>query len=256
MQPNLSYYLRILEPPNQTIMQEDTSKPSGFDWETMLRGSEDWNFHWEIILRTFVMFVVILCALSILGKRGVKQLSVFELVIIIGFGSAAGDPMFYKDVGLVNAIVVLASIVIFYKITTHLVFKNSKIEQLVEGKAICLVNEGKFSIVNFNKETLGYDEFFAEMRLKSVSHLGQVEKAILEVSGEVSLYFYTDDEVRHGLPILPDLYAEKNHSILSPGIYSCSFCGFTEKIEPTQKHICPECHKDEWVKSIDKKRIA
>lgn len=237
-------------------MQESSAPETGFDWETILKGSEDWSFHWEIILRTFVMFIVILAALSVLGKRGVKQLSVFELVIIIGFGSAAGDPMFYKDVGLVNAVVVLSSIVLFYKITTHLVFKNNKIEQLIEGKAILLVEDGKFSFDNFNKETLGYDEFFAEMRVKSVSHLGQVERAIIEVSGEVSLYFYTDADVRFGLPILPNLYEEKHKSILSPGMYSCSFCGFTEHIVPTDSHICKECRKDEWVKSIDKRRVT
>ncbi|MBD3581407.1 YetF domain-containing protein [Flavobacterium selenitireducens] len=237
-------------------MQENATPSEGFDWETFLRGSEDWSFHWEIVLRTAIMYVVILCALSVLGKRGVKQLSVFELVIIIGFGSAAGDPMFYKDVGLVNAVVVLSSIIILYKITTHLVFKSEKFEQLIEGKPICLVNDGKFSISNFNKENLGYDEFFAEMRVKSVSHLGQIEKAIIEVSGEVSLYFYADADVRFGLPILPELYAEKHRSILSDGIYSCSFCGHTEQIAPTDTHICPECKRQEWVTSIDKKRIS
>lgn len=237
-------------------MQENSTQTSGFDWEAFLRGNEDWSFHWEIMLRTFIMYIVILCALSVLGKRGVKQLSVFELVIIIGFGSAAGDPMFYKDVGLINAIVVLGSIIVLYKITTHLVFKSEKFEQLIEGKPICLIKEGKFSIDNFNKENLGYDEFFAEMRVKAVSHLGQVEKAFIEVSGEVSLYFYADDDVRFGLPILPDLYAEKHRSILSDAIYSCSFCGFTEKIAPADVHTCPECGRKEWVRSIDRKRIA
>lgn len=237
-------------------MQEETSKNTRFDIETIFRGSEDWGFHWEIIFRTVIMYIIILAALSVLGKRGVKQLSVFELVIIIGFGSAAGDPMFYKDVGLFNAIVVLGCIIVLYKITTHLVFKSRKIEELIEGKPICLVDNGKFAISNFNKEPLGYDEFFAEMRIKGVSHLGQVEKAIIEVSGEVSLYFYADKDVKFGLPILPELYAEKHKSILSEGKYSCSFCGFTDDTKATDKHMCPICKKDEWVKSIDKKRIT
>jgi len=164
--------------------------------------------------------------------------------------------MFYREVGLFNAFVVLASIVIFYKITTHVVFKNKKIEQLIEGKSICLVDHGKFSIDNFNKEPLGYDEFFAEMRTNSVAHLGQVRKAIIEVSGEVSLYYYPDDMVKFGLPILPEFYAEKHSQIMSKGFYSCSFCGFTDELEPTDNHICPECRKNEWVKAIDWKRIS
>jgi uncharacterized membrane protein YcaP (DUF421 family) len=61
----------------------------------------------EVALRTFFMFFVILTSLRILGKRSVAQLSVFELGVIIGLGSAAGDPMFYKDVGLLPGVVVL-----------------------------------------------------------------------------------------------------------------------------------------------------
>lgn len=237
-------------------MQTSPPATEDFDFATMLKGAEDWGFHLEIILRTITMYCVILFALSILGKRGVKQLSVFELVIIIGFGSAAGDPMFYKDVGVLNAITVLLMIVLLYKITTYFVFKSPTIEKFIEGEPICLIDDGKFSISNFNKEPLGYDEFFAEMRTKSVSHLGQIEKAIIEVSGEVSIFYYEDKEVKYGLPILPGLYAEKHCQILSPGTYSCSFCGHTEKIAPTDRHICPECRKSEWVTSINKRRIT
>lgn len=70
-----------------------------FDLKQILLGSEEWSFLLETVLRTSIMFLIIIFGLRLLGKRGVKQLSVFELVVIIGLGSAAGDPMFYKDVG-------------------------------------------------------------------------------------------------------------------------------------------------------------
>ena len=57
---------------------------AGFDWKVLLLGGEEWSFLPETMLRTSIMFLVILTALSLLGKRGVKQLSVFELVVIIG----------------------------------------------------------------------------------------------------------------------------------------------------------------------------
>src|SRR5688572_25563851 len=141
-----------------------------FSWKELLLGSEEWNFLPEVIIRTLVMFTIILVSLSILGKRGVKQLSVFELVVIIGLGSAAGDPMFYKDVGLIPAIIVFIIIISLYSWVTHWVGKSKKIEQLVEGKPICLVKDGRFAIDNFSKEALGQDEFFSELRLKGVSH--------------------------------------------------------------------------------------
>jgi len=227
-----------------------------FELGKILKGEEEWIFLIEIALRTIIMFVAILITLAILGKRGVKQLSVFELVIIISLGSAAGDPMFYKEVGILSAFTVFIFIILCYKLTTFLALKSDKFEKMIEGKPICLVKNGRFSITNFKNEPLGYDEFFAEMRQHSISHLGQIEMALIEVSGEISLYYYKDEEVKFGLPILPHLYEEQHAQIMRKDIYSCSFCGNTETIEETDKHLCSTCSKDKWVKSINNTRIT
>src|SRR6188768_2352048 len=115
-----------------------------FNWKELLLGSEEWNFLPEVAIRTLVMFTIVLISLRILGKRGVKQLSVFELVVIIGLGSAAGDPMFYKDVGLLPALIVFSMIISLYLLVTFFVGKNKKFEALIEGKPICLISNGSF----------------------------------------------------------------------------------------------------------------
>ena len=224
------------------------------DWEQILLGEEKFDFLIEVALRTTIMYVTILLSLKALGKRGVKQLSVFELVIIIGLGSAAGDPMFYNDVGILSAIVVFVVVILLYKLTTLLVTKSEAADRLIEGEPICLVEDGKFSIANFDKEPLGYDEFFSEMRQQSVSHLGQVEQAFIEVTGNISLYFYDDESVKYGLPILPKLYNSRSEHVAVAGIYSCSFCGFTQSLD-VGKHRCSVCQKNHWVKSLNNKRV-
>lgn len=161
----------------------------GFNWKQLLLGNEEWGFLPEVLLRSFIMFLIILTALRILGKRGVKQLSVFELVVIIGLGSAAGDPMFYKDVGLVPAIIVFIVVVGLNTLITYLIGISKKFEKLIEGAPVCLIESGVFSIENFKKEILGEDEFFAELRMQGVSQLGQIEQAIEESSGNISIFF-------------------------------------------------------------------
>src|SRR5688572_31804658 len=116
----------------------------GFDWKKLLLGDEEWSFLPETVLRTFIMFLVILTSLRLLGKRGVKQLSVFELVVIIGLGSAAGDPMFYKNVGILPAIIVFTMVVSLYSLITYLIGTNKKFEVLIEGKPVRLIHEGAF----------------------------------------------------------------------------------------------------------------
>lgn len=228
---------------------------SAFDLNTLLLGSEDWSFLPEVILRTFTMFIIIVVSLRILGKRGVKQLSVFELVVIIGLGSAAGDPMFYKDVGILPALIVFVLIVSFYTLITYMVGRNKKFEILVEGKPVRLIKDGVFSIDNFTKEALGADEFFSELRLQGVSHLGQIEQAIEESSGNISIFYYPEEEVKHGLPIMPGSLETSQQKIHDPDHYSCIFCGYTEKLKPAAKYTCPTCKKYKWVKASNKKRI-
>lgn len=224
--------------------------------EQIFLGDEDWNFIPEIMFRTLIMYVVVLVGLRVLGKRGVKQLSIFELVVIIGLGSAAGDPMFYKEVGIMSAVAVFFVIVVAYKITSYFVGKSKKFEILLEGSCTCVVEHGRFAIENFKKEALAQDEFFAELRLKGVSHLGQVHLAILETTGDISIYYYKDDDVKFGLPILPALFAHKHQLIKHKDYYSCSFCGLTKLLEPSSKTICTCCEKDKWVKSINIQRVT
>src|SRR5215210_2054840 len=125
-----------------------------FSLKELLMGKEDWNFLFETALRSLIMFFMILVGLRLLGKRGVKQLSIFELVVIISLGSAAGDPMFYKEVGILPAVIVFAIIVACYTLIVYLVGKNKRFEKILEGKPVCLIKDGVFSIVNFSNEAI------------------------------------------------------------------------------------------------------
>lgn len=226
-----------------------------FDWQRILVGDLAYDFTLEVIFRSAIMFIVLLLTLKFTGKRGVKQLSVFETVIIIALGSAAGDPMFYEDVGMVHAIAVFVVVIVFYRAVTWLTGKNKRFEEFIEGKTECLIADGKFSLSTFKKESLAQDEFFAELRFRSVEHLGQVRHAYLETSGEVSVFFYENEDVGYGLPIRPELFLNKTKYIPAEGVYSCAFCGKTEE-KITGKSKCSSCGKEEWVESINTLRIT
>lgn len=226
-----------------------------FEWNRLLFNELPEIFLLEVIFRSTVMFTILLLTLKLAGKRGVKQLSIFETVIIIALGSAAGDPMFYEDVGIIPAAIVFMVIIILYRAVTWLTGKSKRFEEFIEGKTECLINEGKFSISSFKKETLAQDEFFSELRVRSIEHLGQVKHAFIEPSGEVSVFFYEDKDVKYGLPILPALFNDKSKTILNNGIHACTFCGHTEEQKPgTAK--CKICQKEEWVPAIKTLRIT
>lgn len=225
------------------------------EWKTLLLGEEKWNFLTEVALRSFVMFLVIVLTLRLLGKRGIKQLSVFELGVIIGLGSAAGDPMFYKDVGLLPGIIVFIMIIGLYKLIAFLINRSDRFEQFMEGTPTSIIEKGCFIVENFKKEPIAMDELFSQLRLKSVSHLGQIEEAIIETNGEVSVFYTPNDQVDYGLPIIPSLSKEKLQSITEAGHYACTYCGNTEFLTPALHTNCQKCNKQEWLKAINHRRI-
>lgn len=72
----------------------------------------------EIILRTTCMFLLIIILLRLTGRRGVRQLTLFEVAMILALGSAAGDSMFQKEIPVFYAIVVFGIVLVWYKSIT------------------------------------------------------------------------------------------------------------------------------------------
>ncbi|WP_225587060.1 DUF421 domain-containing protein [Algoriphagus sp. Y33] len=208
----------------------------------------------EVILRTTIMFFIVLFVLRLSGKRGIKQLSVFELAIIISLGSAAGDPMFYEDVAILPAILVFVVVISLYKLITYLTGRFEKVEKFVEGKPIKLIESGKIVYKAFRKESLAYDELFSQLRQQHVSQLGQVKFAYLETSGDLSVFCFPDEDVMPGLPILPDVYAFPCKDFRIGFNYCCTHCG-------ELKHLggkgasCEICGENEWLLASEERRL-
>ncbi|MFC6101640.1 Uncharacterized membrane protein YcaP, DUF421 family [Olivibacter domesticus] len=225
------------------------------DWSKIFLNDLNFSLALEIILRTFVMFVLILTILRLSGKRGIRQLSLFEVAIILSLGSAAGDPMMTEDMAIIPSVIVFLTIILLYRTLTFLTAKRENIEKLVEGKPIYIVEDGMLALEGIKRDTLAKDEFFSELRQYGIEHLGQVKTAILETSGSVSVYYFPDDSVKPGLPILPKLYEKRSPKISISGLHACSFCGNVVSIQ-NDSHKCMRCESDEWVETLSSKRIV
>lgn len=228
-----------------------------FDLKRMLLPEEvDFTFLFEVAFRTFFMFGILLVFLKLSGKRSIAQLSLFEIALIVGLGSAAGDPMFYHDVGLLPILVVFLVIGLLYKALTILTLKSEKAEKLIEGKTEPLLRNDLMITENLDSQALSYDEFFGFLRMMHVEHLGQIRAAYHEINGDISIFFYTDEEVKPGLPILPEALRFSFSTIESEGMHSCTKCGFTGNYKAGVSPKCVICSNDKWVRSSRSKRIS
>lgn len=222
------------------------------NWSAIFLSDLDLPYAVEIAIRTLLMFTFILIMLRLSGKKGVRQLSLFEVAIIIALGSAAGDPMFNQGMGILSSLLVFTVILIFYRTITYFTSKSEGFENLIEGEPMYIIEDGRFTMQE--EHTFAKDEFFAEMRSRGVEHVGQVKTAILETNGTVSFFFFADDDVRPGLPVLPKAYRMKNVEITNAGKYACTYCAEVDNIEHNQS--CVRCGHKEWVPALETLRIT
>lgn len=226
------------------------------DWHRILFSDQPYSFFIEILIRTPLMFLAVVFVLRFTGKRGVQQLSIFEMVMIITLGSAAGDSMFYDNVGILHAVAVFALVLGVYRLLVWLIIKFDKFEVLMEGKPIYIIRDGKMCLQELNSKELGSDEFFAALRGQNVDQLGQVKCAVLEDTGSLSVFYFPDEEVIPGLPILPDEYNKRSIQIKDAGLYACMKCARTYELQPGNEIVCPVCKNKYWVEAIHRKRIT
>ena len=226
------------------------------DWKMFFVGEHEPLFLLEVFIRSVLMFLVILVALRILGKRSVSQLSVFELGVIIGLGSAAGDPMFNQDVGLLPCLVVFGVIIGMSRLLTFIINKSDKLEKKLEGKPTYLVEDGQLLYKEFKSEPVAQNELFSQLRLSNVSHLGQIRTAIIESNGGISILYLDDKDVRWGLPVLPHLIEHPLTAINKNGQYACIECSLTQELPAGPTPVCPQCNCQKWVAAENEKRIS
>ena len=211
-----------------------------------LMGEESWLFLAEVLLRSFIGFITVIFAMKVTGKRGVRQLSLFEIVIILTLGSAAGDIAFYKEVGILPAVLTILSIVTLYRLVTFILLKSKAIGKMIEGEPITIIEDGRFTASIIKNENISFDEFYMEMRQCGIEHLGQVRVAVLEVNGTVSIFRNEGKEVKPGLNILPDIIKNLYKTIPAEGLYSCIHCGYTTLHHQSASPECVDCCHKTW----------
>jgi uncharacterized membrane protein YcaP (DUF421 family) len=227
------------------------------DLARMFIGDEPPLFLLEVALRTTIIFVYTLLLLRVLGKRGVAQLSLFEVTIIIGLGSAVGDPMFQADVPLLHGMVVIGVIVLLYRLFMSFVRKSERFERFVEGDPSCVVAEGRLELAALDKERLSQEELFEILRVSGIMQLGEVKRAFLEQSGTLSVFAFAPRQVKSGLPIVPPWDIEEPRSFAvgdhttPPGEYACFTCGqLASHGSATPLPACPRCKGARWTFAV------
>ena len=221
-----------------------------FDWPRLLWGDAPPLFALEIVFRTIVVYAYALLLLRWLGSRTVGQLSTVEFLLVIALGSAVGDPMFYPDVPLLHALVVVTVVVLANKGLDLLIARFKRAERLIDGIPEEVIRDGVIRKRFLASSSLGSSELFQQLRERGVDQLGQVKHAYIESDGNLTV-FRSRLDARAGLSIVPPWEVEKPPEAAA-GLLACLRCGTVQEGAGT----CPHCGHRRWTPALTERRFA
>ena len=138
-------------------------------------------------VRAIIIYIIVLVVMRLMGKREIGQLQPFELVISIMIADLASIPMTDTGVPIFNGIVPILGLLAMHLVITVLNIKSVSIRKITCGKPTILVYRGKIDEEALKKERFTVSELQERLRGKDVFNLGDVEYAILETSGQITV---------------------------------------------------------------------
>lgn len=138
-------------------------------------------------VRAIFLYIIVLIVMRMMGKREIGQLQPFELVISIMIADLASTPMSETGIPITNGIIPILGLLVMHLCISFFNLKSTKAREILCGKPRILIYRGKIDEKALIKERFTINELEERLRGKDVMSLSDVEYAILETNGEISV---------------------------------------------------------------------
>lgn len=174
-----------------------------------------------IFTRTLIIYIILLCAIRILGKRQLGELEMSELTSTILISEIASMPIADTDIPISHAIIPLVVIISFELISSFLLSRFTKLKNVFSTSPSALIYKGQINQKELRKNRISPEELISELRLKNVPDPSHVEYAILEQNGLLSVI----PKIQHQTPTLEQMNIDDKesgivHIIISQGVWN------------------------------------
>ncbi len=148
----------------------------------------------QIVLRTGIIYLLVLVGVRLSGKREVGQMTPFDLTLLLLLSNSVQNAMTGPDTSLAGGAVAAATLLILNYGIGNLSGLNRRFRRLIEGEPSLLVHDGKVIESHMAKEHVSMDELHRALREHGINSCDQVALAVLEVDGSISCLKY--DEIK------------------------------------------------------------
>ena len=157
-------------------------------------------------IRAIILYIIVLVVMRLMGKREIGQLQPFELAISIMIADLASIPMTETGIPISNGIIPILGLLVMHLMISMINIKSMKAREVICGKPRILIYRGKIDEGALKKERFTINELQERLRGNNVVNIGDVEYAILETSGQVTVIQKPNKRtvIPEDLNIMPD----------------------------------------------------
>ncbi len=141
----------------------------------------------DVALRTAIVYVFLVAAIRLSGKREVGQLSILQLVVILVISDAVQNSMVGENTSVWGGVVAVTTLLVMDRAASALTGRSVRLRNFVEGEPRVLVRDGEVLHDALADEGVGLDELQAAVRAHSLARLDLVQLAVLETNGTISI---------------------------------------------------------------------
>ena len=140
-----------------------------------------------IIIRSVIIYLIVLLVFRLMGKRQLGQMQPFELVLTLIIADLATIPMAEVSVPVLHGIIPLLSLVVLHFVLTLISRSSQKLSKFISGKPVIIVNPKGIDYQAMKKLNISTDDIFEALRESGYFSIADVQYAIMETNGKVSV---------------------------------------------------------------------
>ena len=152
-----------------------------------------------VFFRALILYCIVFLVIRLMGKKELSKVQPFELAIIIVISDLASAPMSSRGLSLFDGIIPIITLLLAYMIFLLLNHSSNKVQDLVCGKPIVIIKDGKIVEKEFNSQKYTVSDIMSQLHEKDVFSISDVKYAIIETNGNLSVI--TNDENIDSLPV-------------------------------------------------------
>lgn len=152
-----------------------------------------------VFFRALILYCIVFLVIRLMGKKELSKVQPFELAIIIVIADLASAPMSSRSLSLLDGIIPIVTLLLAYLIFLLVNHSSNKLQDIVCGKPILIIKDGKINEKEFNLQKYTVSDLMSQLHEKDVFSISDVKYGIIETNGNLSVITY--DQNIESLPV-------------------------------------------------------